>query len=86
MTQQMRDNILQLMEDVAKSCDATLISPISDSTELTKIGIDSLGFAILVARLELTLGFDPFSASDRPVFPQTFGEFVAMYQQEPTKK
>lgn len=46
---------------------------------LLESGIDSLGFAILVARLEDELGYDPFTLMERPVYPKTFGEFVEIY-------
>ena len=46
---------------------------------LLESGLDSLGFAILVAHLEDDLGWDPFTLSDTPYYPQTFGEFVTFY-------
>jgi len=46
---------------------------------LLESGLDSLCFAILVARLEDSLGTDPFT-SDDAVFPVTFGEFVKSYE------
>jgi hypothetical protein len=33
---------------------------------------------LIVARLEDSLGFDPFDAVDR--FPVTFGDFVKLYE------
>lgn len=42
-------------------------------------GVDSLGFAILVARLEDELGYDPFSLMETPVYPSTLGEFLDIY-------
>lgn len=52
---------------------------INDQTVLLETSLDSLGFAILVARLEEELGWDPFSISDTPFYPATFGQFVAFY-------
>ena len=46
-------------------------------------GLDSLGFAILVARLEDRLGYDPFATSDDVEFPVTFGDFVRFYDRVP---
>ena len=43
-------------------------------------GLDSLGFAIVVARLEDSLGIDPFSSSEDAQFPVTFGDFIQMYE------
>jgi hypothetical protein len=52
-----------------------------DETILLESGLDSLGFAILVARLEEELGYDPFVLMDVPVYPRTLGEFIRIYQQ-----
>ena len=45
-----------------------------------QIAVDSLGFAVLVARLEDRLGIDPFSAAEEAVFPVTLGDFVKVYE------
>jgi hypothetical protein len=58
-------------------------APLTESVELVESGLDSLCFAIVVARLEQKLGVDPFSASEDAVFPVTFGEFVRLYQNAP---
>ena len=50
-------------------------------TVLLETGLDSMGFAVLVVELEDALGFDPFSLSPEPFYPQTYGEFVAFYEQ-----
>jgi acyl carrier protein len=43
-------------------------------------GLDSLCFAIVVARLENALGVDPFSEDEDARFPVTFGDFVRFYE------
>jgi len=43
-------------------------------------GLDSLAIAILVARLEETLGFDPFTESDDVAYPVTLGDFIKFYE------
>ena len=53
---------------------------IADDTALLDTGLDSLGFAVLVTRLEEDLGYDPFSLMDEPVYPTTFAEFVELYE------
>jgi acyl carrier protein len=55
------------------------LAPLTDGLELLHSGLDSLCFAILVTRLEDTLGFDPFAASEDAQFPVTFGDFVNLY-------
>ncbi len=56
------------------------VNVLVDETVLLESGLDSLGFAILVARLEEELGYDPFVLMDVPVYPRTLGEFVEIYQ------
>lgn len=51
-----------------------------DSTVLLESGLDSLGFAILVAKLEEELGYDPFVLIDEPIYPRTLAEFVSIYE------
>jgi acyl carrier protein len=56
------------------------LAPLLDDLNLLDSGLDSLCFAILVARLEDSLGVDPFTASDDVTFPVTLGEFVQAYE------
>lgn len=53
---------------------------IEDNAILLETGLDSLGFAILVALLEEELDLDPFQLMDEPVYPSTFGEFFNIYE------
>ena len=71
--------IFSLFEDVARQQDKRL-GELSDDAPLNDIGLDSLCFAIIVARLEDTLGADPFSQSEELPFPTTVGAFVALYE------
>lgn len=57
------------------------LAPLSDDLKLLHSGLDSLSFALIVARLEDSLGFDPFDSVDR--FPVTFGDFVQLYEGHP---
>lgn len=54
--------------------------PLEEGTVLLEIGIDSLGFAILIARLETELGYDPFTLDSEAYYPSTYGEFVRYYE------
>ncbi len=56
------------------------LAPISDDLALLDSGLDSLSFAVVVTRLEISLGVDPFSADEDARFPVTFGEFVEFYE------
>jgi aryl carrier-like protein len=57
------------------------LSQLSDSAKLIELGLDSLSFALVIARLEDTFGFDPFRGLD--YFPATFGEFVKLFEAYP---
>ena len=52
---------------------------LTDGTVLLETGLDSLGFAILITRLEETLDYDPFTRSDEPFYPRTYGELLSFY-------
>ena len=74
-----KTTITSQFQQVAKEQDRTL-APLSDDMRLVQSGLDSLSFAIIVARLEDELGVDPFSATDAIEFPVTFGDFVRLYE------
>jgi acyl carrier protein len=74
-----RLTIISQIEQVAQEQQVKL-PPLSDALVLLDSGLDSLGFAILVARLEDALGFDPFTASDDVYFPVTLGDFIRVYE------
>lgn len=56
------------------------LAALNDNLPLLETGLDSLCFAIVVARLEGALGADPFSSSEDVMFPVTFGDFVRLYE------
>ena len=74
-----RPTIRSLFEEVAAEQERTLVA-LSDDTRLVDCGLDSLSFAIIVARLEDRLGVDPFSSAETADFPVTFGDFVRLYE------
>ena len=74
-----RSEILDQFKQVAHEQDKRL-GPLSDELPLMDSGLDSLCFAIIVARLESTLGADPFSANEGAPFPVTLGEFIRIYE------
>jgi acyl carrier protein len=56
--------------------------PVADLTlqsGLLESGLDSLAFAVVLTRLEESLGFDPFLTLEDEVFPRTLGELVDVY-------
>jgi acyl carrier protein len=70
------DQFIQVADDQGKQ-----IPTLSDELILLDLPLDSLCFAIIVARLEDALGVDPFSTAEELTFPVTLGEFVALYEQ-----
>jgi len=56
------------------------LPPLTDDLVLLDSGLDSLAIAVLVARLEETLGFDPFTESDDIFYPVTLGDFIRFYE------
>lgn len=74
-----RSEIVTQFTQVAQEQDKHL-APLTDNLELLDSGLDSLCFAVVVARLEGALGIDPFSLSEDARFPATFGEFVSFYE------
>ena len=55
------------------------LAQLTDDLVLLESGLDSLCFAIIIARLEEELGVDPFVASDDFEFPVTLGDFIKVY-------
>jgi acyl carrier protein len=69
-----------MFEEVAREQQRRL-APLSDNLRLVESGLDSLSFALIVARLEEALGYDPFDTAES--FPVTFGDFVTLYEKYP---
>lgn len=69
------------MREIAADSERTLVEPITRDTVLLESGLDSIGFAVLVARLEEELGYDPFVLSMEPFYPKTLGDFIDFYEQ-----
>ena len=77
-----RLRIIAEMQRIATEQQVTL-PPLDDNLSLHETGFDSLGFAILVARLEDDLGIDPFTISEDAAFPLTVGDFIKAYENVP---
>ncbi len=74
-----RDAIISQIQEIAEE-DKKSLPPLTDDLALLDSGLDSLGVAILVARLEEVLGFDPFTESDEVAYPVTLGDFIRFYE------
>jgi acyl carrier protein len=81
MSADIRVVIYETFQEVFREQNPEIESPVlSEESVLLETGLDSLGFAILVVRLEQLLEFDPFVLSDEAYYPRTFGEFVRFYE------
>ena len=76
-----RVTVQSMFELVAKEQKRQLL-PLTDELLLLNSGLDSLSLALIVARLEDSVGFDPFATIER--FPVTFGDFVKLYEAHPS--
>ena len=76
----LRQIITDLFMESLEARNQDLKKELTDETVLLESGLDSLGFAILVAQLEDKLNYDPFTLMEEPVYPRTFGDFVAVYE------
>jgi acyl carrier protein len=74
-----RSTITSEFQQVAIEQERSL-APLSDDLPLAQSGLDSLSFAIIVARLEDSLGINPFAADPAAQVPATFGAFVSLYE------
>ncbi|MEQ9247198.1 MAG: acyl carrier protein [Nitratireductor sp.] len=78
---QLEQTIRTLFAEVYTTQNEGAEAPDLDSNSvLLETGLDSLGFAILVTRLEEDLGYDPFSLATEAYYPRTFGEFLSFYK------
>ena len=75
----LKDLIVDHMSRIAAEQRLSL-APLTDDLVLLDSGLDSLGFAILAARLEDELGVDPFGAGEGINVPVTLRDFVQTYE------
>ncbi len=74
-----RSEVISQFRQVAEEQDKSL-APLEDDLPLLESGLDSLCFAVIVARLEDLLGVDPFTTAEDAPFPVTLGDFVKSYE------
>ena len=75
----LKKKIIETIKTVAKENDCVLVD-LKEETILLESGLDSLGFAVLVARLEDELGYDPFILNETAVYPKTLIQFIELYE------
>ena len=77
---ELRTIVDSVISQVASESGKELVSDFGEETVLLECGLDSLDFAVVVARLERDLGFDPFSQLDEPVYPRTYADLIGIYE------
>lgn len=75
-----REIVVEVLKKVFSQEGLPLPEDWDDSLILLDLGLDSLGFAIVVTVLEEKLGWDPFTLSETAFYPKTLGEFVEFYK------
>ena len=74
-----REKIIEIYRDTLEEFGVAEFPDFDGDFVLLESGLDSVGFAVLVTKLDMELDFDPFTESDVPIYPVKFSEFVAMY-------
>ena len=74
-----RETVIAQIQEIAAD-NKKRLPPLTDDLVLLDSGLDSLAIAILVARLEESLGVDPFTESDDTAYPVTLGDFIRFYE------
>jgi len=74
-----RDSVRRAFEEVAAQ-QGYKLPELVDDLKLVECRLDSLGFAIVIMRLEDQLGFDPFERDHDLEFPIIFSDFVRLYE------
>ena len=74
-----QSTVISQIQEIAEQNKKSL-PPLEDDLVLLDLGLDSLGIAVLVARLEEVLGIDPFTESDDINYPVTLGDFIRFYE------
>jgi len=75
MAVDVRSTLRAQFEHVARN-QGKALAALADELPLIGCGLGSLGSAMLVARFDDALGFDPFSTTANAEFPATIGDFV----------
>ena len=74
-----RSAVISQIEQIGAEAKKDL-PPLTDDLALSDSWLDSLTIAIVVTRLEDTLGLDPFTESDEISYPVTLGDFIRFYE------
>lgn len=74
-----RDEIVQTFQRIAEA-QRQRLAPLTDELKLAECGLDSYGFVLVVASLEVSVNIDPFDSVEDVDFPVTLRDFIALYE------
>ncbi|HRF02695.1 MAG TPA: acyl carrier protein [Pirellulaceae bacterium] len=74
-----RQRIMDLIREQLREAGVSVPEELTPSARFTSIGLDSLAFAVIIARLEEETGLDPFGADGAMTLPRTIGELIRLY-------
>lgn len=72
--------LLKCMEEVAAQTGSDLVADLNRHTALHESGLDSLGLAMVLARLDERLGYSPFREGIETQIPGTLSELILLYR------
>jgi acyl carrier protein len=72
--------IISQIQQIAQEFGNANLPALTEDLVMTESGLDSLAVAILVTRLEDTLGVDPFTEPGDGSYPVTLGDFIQVYE------
>lgn len=75
-----RTAILSHLQQIVSVSNRPSPQNLNDDLVLVESGLDSLGLAVLVTRLEDSLGIDPFTDTQMKSPPVTLGDFIKVYE------
>lgn len=75
-----KETIVKVIHEAASHRESEIVEGFDGNSILLDSGLDSLGYAIVVALLEEELNYDPFSLMEEPVYPKTLNEFIDIYK------
>lgn len=78
-TTKIKDAILSEINACLELKDMEMIDELPLQKNVFEVGLDSMDFAIIVSELESKLNYDPFVLEEKPVYPETFSQFLDIY-------
>lgn len=72
--------LIEILRQEIKIASGDPCAALHRDTVLAETGLDSLGFATMMVAMEREFALDPFGGTDDIIYPETFGELLALYE------